>query len=183
MNEIISFIGKNSFGQLISHLDGKLFSTHLPFFLSEDKTTLLGHLARSNPQHSQVQEQDVLVTFEGPHAYISPSWYLSPGVPTWNYQAVHIYGQCTLINDVELLKPIVEKLTTLYESKFENPWLPEYPTASLDAIVGIAVNIEEIQCKYKLSQVRSSEDRIRVVQKLKECGSNSLAEAMEKSQA
>ena len=83
-DEIFAFVAANAFGQLISKVDGRFFSTHIPFLLSADRTKLLGHMARPNPQHLELDNQQVLVTFQGPHDYISPAWYASPGVPTWN---------------------------------------------------------------------------------------------------
>ena len=112
-NEVFSFVEANGFGQLTSIAEGKLFATHMPFIVSHDKDTLLGHIARQNPQHLNIENQEVLVTFLGPHEYISPSWYGSTGVPTWNYQTVHIYGICRIISNRETVKDI---LTTLTES-------------------------------------------------------------------
>lgn len=176
--EIFAFLEANAFGQLVSNVDGKLFSTHLPFLLSEDKSKILGHLALQNQQHAEIDGQEVLITIEGAHDYISPSWYSSPGVPTWNYQAVHIYGQCTVFRNSEELQKIVNALTAKYESVFETPWQPDYKSTMLGAIIGIEINISEIQCKYKLSQNRSPEDRVKVIEQLKALGSNKLAEAM-----
>ncbi len=176
--EIFAFIEENAFGQLISQVDSRLFSTHVPFLLSDDKTKLIGHLARQNPQHSGLEGQEVLVTLGGPHDYISPAWYATPGVPTWNYQAVHIYGGCKVFRDAEQLKDLVDALTNKYESAFEKPWLPEYNSSMLNAIVGVEISINEIQCKYKLSQNRSSLDKTQVIKQLESIGSLELSEAM-----
>jgi len=180
-DEIFAFIEANGFGQIISSLQGKLFSTHIPFLLSSDKQKLVGHLAKQNPQHSDMDKQDVLVTLQGPHDYISPSWYKSPGVPTWNYQAIHIYGVCEVFDDHNKIKTIVDSLTEKYESSFQVPWLPDYKASMLGAIVGVEVTIDEIQCKYKLSQNRSEGDREQVIKQLENTGSGSLAEAMRRS--
>ena len=180
-DEIFAFIEANGFGQIISSLQGKLFSTHIPFLLSSDKQKLVAHLAKLNPQHSDMDKQEVLVTLQGPHDYISPSWYQSPGVPTWNYQAVHIYGVCEVFDDPEKINIIVDSLTEKYESSFEVPWLPDYKASMLGAIVGIEINIKEIQCKYKLSQNRPEGDREQVIKQLENTGSGSLAEAMRRN--
>tara|TARA_R110000850_G_scaffold40709_10_gene104610 strand:+ start:232 stop:822 length:591 start_codon:yes stop_codon:yes gene_type:complete len=180
-SEIFSFIERNAFGQIISNLNGKLFSTHIPFLVSDDKKQLLGHLAKQNPQIQALDGQEVLITLEGPHDYISPSWYEGSGVPTWNYQAVHIYGTCTVFNDPERLVQVVNTLTEKYESMFENPWKPDYKTTMLSAITGIEIKITNIQCQYKLSQNRSEQDRKNVILKLKSSGSILLAEAMERT--
>jgi len=178
-DEIFAFVEANSFGQLISNVNGRLFSTHLPFLLSEDHSKIIGHLALQNPQHTEIDGQEVLITLEGAHGYISPAWYSSPGVPTWNYQAVHIYGKCTVFREAKELQNIVNTLTNKYEATSEKPWQPEYKASMLGAIIGVEVTINEIQCKYKLSQNRSPQDRLQVISQLKAASSNGLAEAME----
>ena len=162
----LDFIEANSFGQLISQVDGRLFSTHIPFLLNEEKTCLLGHLARQNPQHEQIVEQEVLITFQGVHDYISPSWFITPGVPTWNYQAVHVYGSCKLINDADGIADIVDALTEKNETQFDRPWQPVYKATMLKAIIGIEIEINEIQGKYKLSQNRPEKDRVKIAEQL-----------------
>ena len=177
--EIFAFIQANAFGQLISTVEGRLFSTHIPFLLSSEHKQLLGHLAKPNPQWKDIDGQEVLVTLQGPHDYISPSWYSSPGVPTWNYQAVHVYGTCRAFNDTSRLKQLVEFLTAKFESAFDKPWQPDYQESMLKGIVGIEIEITEIQCKFKLSQNRSSEDRSRVIEALGARGSHQIEKAMQ----
>lgn len=179
-DEIFSFIESHSFGQLISNVKGRPFSTHMPFLMSQNRKTLLGHLAKQNQQHVDIEGQEVLVSLQGPHDYISPSWYSSPGVPTWNYQSVHIYGFCRIFTDQFKLKDIVENLTEKYESRFSEPSKPVYQEEMLKAIVGIEIEISEIQCKYKLSQNKKEKDRANVTKHLKSMGSHKLADAMNK---
>lgn len=183
LSEIFAFIEANAFGQLISQVEGRLFSSHIPFLVSEDKTRLFGHLARQNPQHLELEGQEILITFQGPHAYISPTWYSSPGVPTWNYQVVHVYGQCTVFDDADRLKQLVDTLANLYEKGSENPWQPDYKEILLNAIVGVEIHISEVQCKYKLSQNRSEQDQKQVAQHLQQQGSNQLADEMIRHQS
>ncbi len=178
--EILAFIESNPFGQLISNVEGRLFSTHLPFYVSEDQTKIIAHLAKLNPQHIELDQQEVLLTIQGPHAYISPAWYGSPGVPTWSYQAVHVYGYCKTLHDTESLENIVDTLSKINESNFESQWHAEYPSSKLGGVVGIELAIGDIECKYKIGQNRPIEDRKRVVKELKSLGSNDLAEAMER---
>lgn len=178
--EILSFIEANAFGQLISTVNNRLFSSHLPFLMSEDKTRLFTHLAKQNPQHQNIEDQEVLVTFQGEHDYISPSWYEGPGVPTWNYQSAHVYGKACVFDDPVKLKEMIETLSQKYESGFDHPWQPVYKTAMLNAIVGIEIQIGEIECKYKLSQNKSLQDRQRVIQNLEKIGANKLADSMKR---
>ena len=177
-SEVLGFIKANAFGQLISSVGGRLFSSHIPFFMSEDEKSIICHLAKRNPQWKEIEDQEVLVALQGPHDYISPSWYRSPGVPTWNYQAVHIYGKVELITEASRIKNIIGELTEIYESSFDNPWSPEYKESMLSAIIGIEIKITEIQCKYKLSQNRPESDRLEVIEKLQERGSIQLSKAM-----
>ncbi len=179
-DEIFSFIEANAFGQLISNVDGKLCSTHLPFLVSKDKTKLIAHLAKQNPQHLNLNEQEALITLEGAHDYISPNWYRDGGVPTWNYQAVHVHGRCKVFDDVDELREVVDTLSNKYEAAFEKPWKPEYKATMLRAIVGVEITISKIQCKYKLSQNKSSEDKTNIVAQLEALGSNKLAEEIKR---
>lgn len=176
--ELFSFIESHAFGQLISSSKGRLTSSHLPFLLSEDKSKLYAHVAKQNPQYLDLDDQEALVTFSGPHDYISPSWYHSMGVPTWNYQAVHVYGRCTTFRDPEKLSALVNSLTEKYEQSQQKPWQAEFPSAMLAAIVGIEIEISDVQGKYKLSQNRSNKDRTAVIEQLKSKGTSPLAEAM-----
>lgn len=180
--EILSFIKRHAFGQLISSVEGRPFSTHIPFLIDESSNTLIAHLAKPNPQWQNIEEQEILVSFQGPHAYISPQWYEAPGVPTWNYQAVHVYGRGAAFHDKDRLKKVVDTLADKYESDFEKPWQPDYKAAMLHGIVGLEIKITEIQCKYKLSQNRSNEDRQRVIDQLQLLEEEQLSQAMENAE-
>ncbi|WP_066959381.1 FMN-binding negative transcriptional regulator [Microbulbifer sp. Q7] len=177
--ELLQFIQDNAFGQLISSHNDRPEATHLPFLLSQDGERLLCHLARQNPQLDSIDEQQVLIIFNGPHAYISPRWYHSPGVPTWNYQSVHVYGIARTFSDEDRLISVVNQLSEKYEAGAENPWQPEYSAKMLRAIVGVEVEIKEIQGQYKLSQNRPAKDRQRVMQALQAEGEIAIAEAIE----
>ena len=178
--EALAFIQANAFGQLISTVENRLFVSHLPFLVSEEEESLVCHLAKKNPQWKEIEGQEVLVTFQGPHDYISPSWYHTPGVPTWNYQAVHVYGKPSVITAPKELRRIVDALTEKYESSFEKPWSPDYRGALLDSIVGIEIKMMDLQCKYKLSQNRPERDQKEVAEHLKQKGAVALSEAMKK---
>lgn len=162
------------FGTLITVHNGLPFVSHLPFLherKSDGTQVLRGHVAKTNPQwHDLGENQTALVVFQGPHAYISPSWYESPGVPTWNYAVVHVYGKARLLQDADSLEKLLEELTTVYESNQLNPWKPqlsgERRTRLLGSIVGFEIEVQEIQGKFKLSQNRSTNDRRAVIDQL-----------------
>ena len=176
--EIFSFIRANAFGQLISTLQGRLISSHIPLLLNQENDQLVAHLARPNPQLKEIDGQEVLVTLQGLHDYISPNWYENPGVPTWNYQAVHVYGICHVVDDDKRLRDIIESLSAVYEASQPEPWQPEYPDSMLRGIVGIEIVITELQAKYKLSQNRPREDQQGVIRLLRDRGNYQLADLM-----
>lgn len=180
---ISALIKGNPLGMLITAPDGEPFVSHLPFILESSAGSqgkLLGHMARANPQWQHfVEGSKVLVVFQGPHAYVSPSWYSSPGVPTWNYAVVHLRGIPRLLEGESELEALVEQITHVHESNLPNPWKPnltdERRSKLLSMIVGFEIEITHIQGKFKLSQNRPPEDQRSVVDKLSQ--SNNQTEA------
>lgn len=182
--KLTALIHENAFGTLVSVINGRATVSHIPFIYDDDKSILLAHVARANPQWQELPKaQDVLVIFQGPHAYVSPSWYHQPGVPTWNYAIVHIRGHAEAFEDSRSLQSVVERLTKKYESSNEPPWSASYDAQMLKQIVGIKIHINEIKGKFKLSQNRTAEDRNSVISRLKAAGTTGargIAEMMEK---
>src|SRR2546425_80492 len=174
-----AFMREYSFATLVTQQNGELLASHLPFLLDtgrgRDKSgpygTLIAHMARANPQWRTFAEtQEALVIFQGPHAYISPSWYeddIEQSVPTWNYAVVHAYGKPHLIEDTTALYTIVQALVQKHESHFEKPWTPhpldDYMQNKMRAIVGFEIPITRLEGKYKLNQNRSVNDQAGVV--------------------
>jgi transcriptional regulator len=160
-----------SFATLVTLHEQQPFASHLPFLLDAERGphgTLRGHLARANPQWQSFDtEQEALVLFEGPHAYISPSWYEThPSVPTWNYIAVHAYGVPRLVDDTTLYT-LLQDLVHTYEAGRAAPWkldLPDdYLQKMMRAIVGFEIEITRLEGKFKLSQNRPQGDREHVI--------------------
>ena len=178
--EISKFIEANSFGQLISLIDTAIVSTHIPFFFDTESRVLLGHMAKANPQWQQIQKQKVLVTLQGEHAYVSPSWYESAGVPTWNYQAVHIEGIAESFTDPEKLKRVINTLTEENESGYPNPCQCDYAASMLHGIIGIEISVTSIECKFKLSQNRRVQDQSNVQEQLADRRHEALANEVNK---
>ena len=179
--EMLAFLSANNFGLLISTHDGDPCASHLPFLPDADGKRLYCHLARPNPQWRQLEGQRVLVALQGSHDYISPTWYQSPGVPTWNYQVLHIYGTCRVFDEAQELSQLVNTLAAHHEAGSENPWQPQYGDAMLRGIVGVEITIDEMQCKYKLSQNRPREDHGPVIEQLEKRGAGQLAASMRKT--
>jgi transcriptional regulator len=168
------FIEQNSFGILVTLEAGEPFASHLPFLLDWNvgpHGTLIGHMARANPQWSAAEGQEVLAIFSGPHVYVTPTWYDAVEVvPTWNYIAVHVYGRLTLIQDPPALLDIVRSTVQLYEATFPKPWELDAPVDFVEKllrqIIGFRIEISRIEGKWKLSQNHPVERRQRVIREL-----------------
>jgi len=172
------FIEQHSFGLLVSQVAGFPFATHLPFYLERTagpKGSLVGHVARANPQWQEAGGQTALTVFSGPHTYISPAWYEAEQVvPTWNYAAVHAYGRVQIIEDAGALLEIVRETVRVYEQAMPQPWSfdrsSSFVKQRVGQIVGFRIEIEKIEGKWKLSQNHPVERRQKVVRALKEKG-------------
>jgi transcriptional regulator len=165
------------FATVVSQLDGKLAASHVPLTLDPTQGgeygTLYGHLARGNTQWQTFDgTQEALVMFQGPHAYVSASWYEAPAttVPTWNYAVVHAYGVARPVEHAALLDHLT-RLAQLLEASSERPWSFERSDPRIEqlsrGIVGFAVPITRLEGKFKLSQNRSQEDQARVIDHLR----------------
>ena len=184
-DELHAFIRENSFATLITmEENGAPFATHLPFLLDAgvgETGILRAHMARANPQWQHFQAgREALVVFQGPHAYISPSWYeAQPAVPTWNYAAVHAYGTPSLL-DASGLKSLLYATVALYEGVGAESWQfemgPEYVEQMMRGIVGFEIPITRLEGKLKMSQNRSETDRRQVREALHASGRASDAE-------
>lgn len=151
-------------------------ATHLPLLLSEDKKTLIGHFSKGNQQWKDIEGQAVLVVFQGPHCYISPSWYESQDtVPTWNYVTVHVNGKVQLLKDED--PRLWQSMVNLTE-KYEKP-MSLYNLHDVDAtyiaalsrgVIGFTISIDKIEGKAKLSQNHSKERVERVIAELSKIG-------------
>jgi transcriptional regulator len=175
-----AFMREQPFAALVSCGPNGFVATHAPMLLDTDAKpggVLRCHVARANPQWRELQSSPAaLVIFSGLHHYISPSWYPSTEehgrvVPTWNYVAVHVWGQAKIFEDANLLVPYLRELTSAHEATMEKPWnLDDAPAQFIEtmakAIVGIEIPIERIAGKWKLGQNRTSEDRAGAIQGL-----------------
>jgi transcriptional regulator len=170
------FLERHAFGLLVSPLEGSLFATHVPFLLERDAGPhgcLLGHVARANPHWHGLHEQDVLVVFPGPHAYVSPAWYESENVvPTWNYVAVHAYGRCRLLDDPEAVGRLLARMVAYYEGGRTNPWSLDTTADAFPkmvrGVVGLRIDIIRLEGKWKLNQNHPRQRREKVARALAE---------------
>ncbi|APU28280.1 FMN-binding negative transcriptional regulator [Ectopseudomonas chengduensis] len=150
-----------------------LQASHLPLLLEPGEGefgTLYGHFARANPHWRDLADgAEALAVFSGPDAYVHPGWYPAKAehgkvVPTWNYIAVHAWGQAEVFDEPERLLQLVSRLSDRHEQGRAQPWAVEdaprdYIDIMLRAIVGFALPIRRIEGKWKLSQNRSTLDQ------------------------
>jgi transcriptional regulator len=176
LTRLHDFIEQNSFGLLVSQVGGLPFASHLPFLLERTAGphgSLVGHMARANPQWHEAAGQTALAIFSGPHAYVSPTWYEAEQVvPTWNYAAAHAYGRVEVIEDTGALLEIVQRSVEFYEQAMPRPWsfgpASTFVQRRLEQIVGFRMEVERIEGKFKLNQNHPTERRQKVARALAE---------------
>ena len=165
--ELLAFVEKYAFGTLVSSGPDGLHVSHIPFVVDRG---------------DDGSAQQVVAIFQGPHAYVSPTWYAThPSVPTWNYAVVHVHGKARLMDEAGL-HDLLMRLSATYEAPNAKPWrmseLPaDYVSTMLKAIVGFEIEIERLEGKFKLSQNRPAEVP-RVVAALEKGGEPELAALM-----
>lgn len=190
--KLTAFMQAHSFATVITHDGTSSFASHLPVLWRPEpgeplRGTLSTHLARANPQVRHFEEgREVLVIFQGPHAYVSPAWYATaPAVPTWNFTAVHAYGVPRVIAEHDRLVALLREMVAWYDPPEAGRWNGELPDDFRDrmigGLVGLEIAVTRIEGKYKLSQNRSVADRLGVWRALAasaDPGDRALAECM-----
>jgi len=187
IEEIKDFLRNNAFGIFINFVDNKPWGTHIPLELETDKNggdVLVGHIAKANPQWKHFKtDAQVLCIFNGPHAYVSSSWYKEEEVPTWNYIAVHVYGTLQILTEEETMQSM-HRLVDKYEKNSKKPIslknLSSKTLRQVKGVVGFKIKILDIQATYKLSQTQK-EDHHTIISELEERpdpGSQGIADHM-----
>jgi len=172
--QVLKFIHENGFGILVTIVDGKPWATHTPMILSSDQKTLSGHISKANIQWRTFNDQEVLAIFQGPHSYISSSWYDHENVPTWNYVIAHVYGKLKVLEGDKLLESL-KHLVDKYEKNSKNPvsvekMSQEYVMREMRGIAGFSIEITSIEASYKLSQNRDEKNYRAIIEQLKNRG-------------
>ena len=182
-----NFIHENGFGLLINYSNQKLCATHIPLVLRTTNigTQILeGHVSIDNPQGKNfVNDEMVLVVFSGANAYISSSWYDHENVPTWNYEAVHVYGKIKIIEGKKVIESL-KKLVDKYESEVDFPTkIEDYSKKTMLQVRGIVafqIEITDIRAVKKMSQNRDDKNYQNIIIELKKVNTNeSIAVANE----
>lgn len=181
-------IGMHPLGTIVTMGPDGLRADHVPCILEPEGPhgILRAHVARANPLwRDSSTDMDVLVVFQGPNHYITPSWYATKRdtgkvVPTWNYMVVHAHGRLRVVDDAPWVHALVSRLTDRFESERAAPWkvsdAPEdFVGQQVRAIVGIEIPIARIEGKWKVSQNRGPADREGVAGGLRGVGADVMA--------
>jgi transcriptional regulator len=181
-----ALIEANDFAVLVASGADGLVATHVPMLLKRDEGklgTLYAHFAKANP-HSELLGREMLAIFSGPHAYVSPSWYLEReiNVPTWNYSAVHCYGVVEPYQGQAIT--LLSEMAQVYEAGRVNGWsTDELHSTARDnmpkGVTALRMEITRIEGKAKHSQNKPRLERERVIKGLKDAGEVRLAAIME----
>lgn len=187
--KLVAFMKENSFAVVVNVVNGSPWGTHLPFVVKEEegRIMLYTHMSRANDQWKAFDNNsEVLVIFQGPHAYISPSSYEKrQNVPTWNYIAAHAYGKPVIISDHEKVTGLLEDMINNYESAYFDQWRslsPDYVNSMVKGIVAFSIEVTKLEGKYKLSQNKTVNEQQNIIRKLKgsdEPSAHDLAARME----
>jgi transcriptional regulator len=171
--DALAFMRANPFTILVSNAENGPFATHLPLVIREngDHLLLRGHVARANPHWQYLERQpNCLVIFHGPHSYISPTNYTSrESVPTWNYGAVHAYGDARVFASPDELLDVLHELIPMFEPSYADQWAglgQAYRERMLSHIVGFEIAVTKLEAKFKLSQNRTKEEQEKVIASL-----------------
>ena len=199
---LLALIRLHPLGCLVMHTQEGLDANHLPFeILQQDDGSLrlLAHVARANPLWQQLASGDrVLVIFKAADGYISPNWYPSKHqtheqVPTWNYQVVHAHGRIQIRDDEKFVRGVIGRLTRTHEARASQlpgnafaPWKMSdapapYLQKMLGAIVGLEIDVERLEGKFKLSQNKQASDHQALMNTLESTGQTAMAQAMKNS--
>ncbi|WP_168915448.1 FMN-binding negative transcriptional regulator [Microcella flavibacter] len=175
-DEVRRLVRENPWAGIVSHVpDRGIVASHYPFLLDEaastgDDIVLLSHVGRPDEQLHRLGESEVLVIVQGPHGYISPSWYAEGDIiPTWNHVTAHLYGTPELLSAEENLR-VLSTLTDHFERHVPDPrglhLDPEYSARVAKGTVGIRLRVTRFDARLKLSQGKTPEVRASIVTQL-----------------
>jgi transcriptional regulator len=168
--DAIGFMQANPFAILVSAAPDGPFATHAPVAIREvgSQFVVRGHVAKANPHWRHLEQNSQCLTiFHGPHAYVSPSNYATrENVPTWNYGAVHVYGNARVFSAPDELLSVLHELMGAFEPAYAEQWADltdAYRERMLSHIVGFEIAVTKIEAKFKLSQNRTKEEQSKVM--------------------
>ncbi|MDH3319471.1 MAG: FMN-binding negative transcriptional regulator [Betaproteobacteria bacterium] len=170
--ELVAFMRANNFALLVTATGGVPLASHLPVTVADgaDGVVIQSHMAKPNAQWKEFFDDEVLVVFSGPHAYVSPRWYeATERVPTWNYAAVHAYGTARVTSE----RAVKHAAQRALVAELDPEWLPkfdalrtEYVDSMLEGIVTFEIAVTRLETRWKLSQNRGRREQALIAAEL-----------------
>ena len=188
--KILEFIRQNEFATLVLYDEGKPVASHLLVEVSEEgeQVTIYSHMSKANPLWKLFETNgEVLLIFQGPHTYISPTWYNHVNVPTWNYISMHAYGSPSLVTGHDEMYALLSRLVGRHEaySDYRLETLPQdFVEKEMKGIVAFKVEVTRLEAAFKLSQNRDDEDHQNIIielEKRTDKPSHQVAQAMRRN--
>lgn len=187
---ILEFIRQNEFATLVLFDGEKPIASHLLVEVVEDgeRVNIYGHMSRANPLWKLFEsDREALVIFQGPHTYISATWYDHVNVPTWNYISVHAYGRPSLVTDHDEMYALLSRLVERHEADhtYRMETLPQdFVEKEMKGIAAFKVEVTRLEAAFKLSQNRNDTDYQNIIielEKREDELSTQVAQAMRKN--
>ena len=174
-DKVIAFMKENAFAIITGWGEQYPVATHIPLEVvveANDKIILCGHIMKNSDHHKAfVKNSNVLAIFNGPHCYVSASWYNNPqSASTWNYMTVHAKGNIVFTNDTgtyAAIKAVTNKYEGTTTAAAFDAMSKEYIDQMLKAIIGFTIEIEKLDNVFKLSQNKSESEQINIIEQLK----------------
>ena len=182
-DEVTRLIRAHPWATIVSATDERgLIASHYPVLLdeTEEGIVLLSHVGRPDDELHELGRHEVLVIIQGPHDYVSSSWY-APGdiVPTWNHVTAHLYGTPEILSDDENYR-MLEMLTDHFEQHRPNGRSlsedEEGTRRAAKGTVGLRMRVDRFDARAKLSQNKTPEVRENIVAHLDERNAGLAAE-------
>lgn len=164
VQSVLAFLRENEFTTLVVNDGKRPVASHLLMEVVEEDGNIMifGHMSRANPLWKLLDpNREVLVIFQGPHAYISATWYNHVNVPTWNYVSVHAYGKPELVTEHDEVYALLSRLVKRHEgaSDYRMESLPQdFVEKEMKGVVAFKLDVTRLEAAYKLSQNRNDED-------------------------
>lgn len=174
-DKVIAFMKENAFAIITGLGEQYPEATHIPLEVvveSDGKIILCGHIMKNSDHHKAfVKNSNVLAIFNGPHCYVSASWYNNPqSASTWNYMTVHAKGNIVFTDDTgtyAAIKAVTNKYEGTTTAAAFDAMSKEYIDQMLKAIIGFTIEIEKLDNVFKLSQNKSESEQINIIEQLK----------------
>jgi transcriptional regulator len=189
-DEVRRLIRENPWATIVSNTASGLVASHYPVVLEAgtDEISIVSHVGRPDDRLHELGEHEILVIIQGPHGYVSPSWYGGqPAVPTWNHVTAHLYGTPEILSDEENWR-VLGELVDQFEGRMPHPHRladnEEYGRSIVGGTVGFRLAVTRFDARAKLSQNKSDATIAAVIDELdhgQEYAQPALAEEMRRA--